>query len=85
MAPSRPLSLYVVYQVSFLNLYAVQIMFLNGFYLFAASATLLVVALFVTNEAFSTVLGLPLSKRVTTMMLAGVSMAVGCYVSAFIG
>ena len=61
-------------------------MFLNGFYLFAACGTMLVALVFVANKDIAQSLQkmgkVPgLNERISKMMLGGISVAVGFYVS----
>ena len=61
-------------------------MFLNGFYLIAASGTMLIALVFVANKDVAQALqgmgSIPgFDERVSKMMIGGVSVAVGFYVS----
>ena len=62
-----------------------QIMFLNGFYLFAGCGTMVLALIFVADESIANLLHsvakLPLDERIAKMILSGASIAVGFYVS----
>lgn len=61
-------------------------MFLNGFYLFAACGTVLIALVFVANKDIAQALKgmgkIPgFNERIAKMMIGGISVAVGFYVS----
>ena len=61
-------------------------MFLNGFYLFAACGTMLVAMVFIANKQLAETLQksgkIPgFNERIAKMMIGGISVAVGFYVS----
>ena len=74
---------------SFLNLESTQIMFRNGFYVFAACGTMLIALVFVANKDIAQVIQsmgtIPgFNERVAKMMIGGISVAMGFYVSRVI-
>lgn len=63
-------------------------MFLNGFYLLAACGTMLLALVFVTNkqiaQAIQNMGKIPgFNERIAKMMIGGISVAVGFYVSTY--